>query len=67
MRKTSITLAIITVIGGISLMIGCFFLFKYMPWRVDGDKWAMCAMFEAIIAVLTLLLFGSFIYDCKKD
>ncbi|MTK53317.1 hypothetical protein [Paludibacter sp.] len=67
MRKTSIILAVITAIGGISLMVGCFFLFKHMPWRIDGDKWAMCVMFETIIAIFTLFLFGSFIYDYKKE
>ncbi len=67
MKKTSITCAIIAAIVGICLMVGCFFLFKYMPLRIDGDKWAMWAMFEVIIAVFTLFFFGSFVYDYKKD
>lgn len=67
MRKTSIILAIIAVIIGIVLMVGCFFLFKNMPWHITGDKWAMCVMMEAVIAVFTMFISASFIYDYTKD
>ena len=67
MRKTSLILAILTAVGGISLMVGLFFLFKHIPWRIVADKWAMFVMFETIIAVFTLFLFGSFLHDYTKD
>jgi hypothetical protein len=67
MRKTSITHAILTVVGGIGLMGGCFFLFKHMPWRIDGDKMIMCALFETIIAFSTAFTAFSFFVENDKN
>lgn len=67
MKKTSIILGILTLIAGIVAMTAFYFGFKYLPWRIDGDKMIMCALFELIIAFATLFVSGSFFHDATKN
>jgi hypothetical protein len=60
--KSSVIKTVLVVLSGISLMAGCFLLFKYVPFHIDGDKLSMCVMFEAIIAIFTVVCAG-YVYD----
>jgi len=67
MKKKAMKHAILTAIVGIGLMVGCYSLFRYMPFRIEGDKWGMFFMLETIIGMLTLFISASFLYDITKD
>lgn len=65
--KHNIMCGVLSALAGIAIMIGVFFAFKYIPWRIDGDKWGVFFMFESIIGMATLFISGSFFYDAAED
>lgn len=67
MKRTNILLGILTILIGIAAMVSIYFGFKYLPLQIQGDKFGMCLMFEAMILVLVIFISGSFFCDATKD
>jgi len=67
MKKQNIVLGLITLILGGLLMTACFYGFKHLYFFPYGDKWAMCAMFEIVIAIPTFYLSISFFNEKENE
>lgn len=63
MRKREVVKGLMTLVVGLLIMVLLIVAFKYMPWRIDGDKWMMCAMLEGITATITIICAASYFYN----
>jgi len=67
MKRQNIITGVIALILGGTLMVGLFFLFKNITFRIDGDKWGMCFLLELVLGFATAFISFSFFYEAYNE